>query len=126
MNVLRVPCRLKGYADQPTAASVEVVLLDPTHRLKRAGRHLAVCWGAGILSVLIPIAHLFLVPGFVVAGVVLVVLDIKTDEIVRHAHGTCPDCGAEQDLDLGRRWRDGVELSCRSCSRMLRLQPEHP
>jgi hypothetical protein len=115
---------LRGYSDRRTVATIEVLRLDVADRTRRAVRHLALCWGLAVVSVFIPVAHLFLVPGLLLAGMVLVVGDLRASELVKGARGTCPDCGNEQALDLSGRWRGGGEVSCRDCHRMLRLEPE--
>ncbi len=53
------------------------------------------------------------------------VRDLKTDQLVAQARGACPDCGAEQVLDLAGRWRGRAEVACRDCHRMLRVEPEN-
>ena len=121
MSGQTLQCHLKGYADAPSTASVEVLRLDGADRVRRSLKHLGICWGAAIVSVFIPVAHLFLVPGLFIAGIVLLVRDLRIGQLVRRARGTCPDCGTEQTLDLSGRWRGGAEIACRNCHRMLRL-----
>jgi RNA polymerase subunit RPABC4/transcription elongation factor Spt4 len=121
MTEQTLQCDLKGYADEPSTASVDVVQLDGADRLRRGLKHLGICWGAAVVSVFIPVAHLFLVPGLFIAGIVLLVRDVRIGELVRQARGTCPDCGTEQTLDLTGRWRGGAEIACRNCHRLLRL-----
>lgn len=121
MTEQTLQCNLKGYADQPSTASVDVLRLDGTDRLRRALKHLGICWGGAVLGVFIPVAHFFLVPGFFIAGIVMVVRDLRIGELVRQARGRCPDCGTEQTLDLTGRWRGDAEIACRNCHRMLRL-----
>ena len=116
-------CRLRGYSPQPTVATVEVLRLDPMDRARRALRHLGLCWGGAVVSVFIPVAHFFLVPGFFLAGIVFLVMDLRTPQLVQAARGTCPDCGADQPLDIVGRWRGSAEIACRHCHRMLRVEP---
>ena len=122
MTEQTLECNLKGYADEPSTASVEVLRLDGPDRVRRSFKHLGMCWGAAVVSIFIPVAHLFLVPGLLIAGIVLLVRDLRIGELVRQARGTCPDCGTEQTLDLTGRWRGGAEIACRHCHRMLRLE----
>jgi RNA polymerase subunit RPABC4/transcription elongation factor Spt4 len=124
MTAARLRCRLRGYSERPTPATVEVLRLDPADRTRRALRHLAFSWGGAVVSLFIPVAHLLLVPGFFLAGIILLVGDLRTPELVKEARGTCPDCGNEQTLDLAGRWRGGGEVACRYCHRMLRVEPE--
>jgi hypothetical protein len=124
MTAEQLRCRLRGYSERPASATVLVLRLDTADRTRRALRHLALCWGGAVVSVFIPVAHLFLVPGFFLAGIVLPVRDLRTPELVREARGTCPDCGKGQTLDLAGRWKGGGEVACRYCHRMLRVEPE--
>jgi hypothetical protein len=126
MTTQHLRCRLRGYSERPSIATVQVLRLDPMDRTRRALRHLGLCWGGAVVSVFIPVAHLVLVPGLFLAGIALVVGDLRTPEVVRAAQGTCPDCGTEQSLDIVGRWRGSAEIACRSCHRMLKLEPEPP
>lgn len=124
MTEQTIMCRLEGYADAPGTASVRVQHLDRGARVGRAARQLAIWWAAAVVSVFIPIAHLFLVPGFTIVGIVGLVRALKADNLVVEAHGTCPDCGTQQALDIGRRWSGETRINCRNCSRTLRLEPD--
>ncbi len=115
-------CRLRGYSAQPATATVDVLELDAMDRTRRALRHLALCWGGAVVSVFIPVAHFLLVPGLFLAGLVFLAMDLRTPQVVQAAHGTCPDCGADQALDIVGRWRGSAEIACRHCHRMLRLE----
>jgi hypothetical protein len=126
MTIQQTRCRLRGYSERRTQATVDVLLLDPVDRTRRALRHLGICWGGSVVSIFIPVAHFFLVPGFFLAGIVYLVADLRTPQLVAAARGTCPDCGADQALDLAGRWRGAAEVACRACHRMLRLEPEPP
>lgn len=123
MTERTIDCRLEGFADAPGPARIRVRHLDRAARLGRAARQLGVWWGAAVVSVFIPIAHLFLVPGFTMVGIVALVRTVGADQLVTEARGTCPDCGSEQPLDIGRRWAGGTTINCRHCSRTLRLTP---
>lgn len=74
-----------------------------------------------VVSVFIPIAHFVLVPSLFGIGIWQFVRRLRLHQLVRGAHGTCPDCGAEQDfeLSLGLRFLQGVQ--CRHCHRGLTL-----
>ncbi|HEY6109273.1 MAG TPA: hypothetical protein VIV56_10280, partial [Gemmatimonadales bacterium] len=42
-------------------------------------------------------------------------------EVPANARGKCPDCGAEQPLELASQWRVPQLVTCRECHRGLRL-----
>jgi hypothetical protein len=113
--------RLTGYSDRMAEVSIGIRSFDRSGRLRRAAAGLAIWWGAAIASVFIPVAHFFLVPGFVLFGLFTLARRLRTPDIVVAAHGACPDCGAEQDLDILGPWSESRDVSCRECHRSLRL-----
>src|SRR5205823_5366802 len=67
------------------------------------------------------VAHLVLVASFLAYGGWQFFQRLGTVELATDAHGTCPDCGAEQALDLAARWRAPQPVTCRQCHRGLQL-----
>lgn len=111
---------LSGYHGDPTAAALVVTTFDRGQRMRRAVKGLAGFWAAMVVSVFLPVAHFVLVPSFFIAGIWQFLRRLKTSEVVGGARGRCPDCGAEQDFELGSaRFPQGVQ--CRSCHRGLTL-----
>jgi len=113
---------IHGYAAEPTHGSATVESFPRAVRLRRAVKGLATAWGLAVVSVFIPVAHLLLVPGFVIGGIVTFVLRARQPDRVRAVHGKCPDCGSEQDFEPGGRWVLPRDLTCRSCWRTLRAR----
>lgn len=114
-------CRLTGYSGKEGDATIRIRSFDRSARLKRAAIGLATWWAVALACVFIPVAHFLLVPGFLIFGLFTFVQRVKATAIVVAAHGTCPDCGAEQDLEMLGPWREGQDLSCRHCHRSLHL-----
>lgn len=112
---------LNGYHGQPTAGQVTIHAFDRAQRLQRALGALAKWWGIAVLSVFIPVAHFILVPSLLAYGGWQFFQRLGTVELATDARGTCPDCGAEQALDLAPRWRTPQPVTCRHCHRGLRL-----
>ncbi len=117
------PLLITGYHGSPTPATLRIVTFDPARRLRRALKGWAASWGAMVVSVFLPIAHFVLVPSFFLLGIWQFFRRLKQAEQVRGAHGRCPDCGAEQDFELGagRGLRLPQGIQCRSCQRGLTL-----
>ncbi len=115
------PFLLRGYHGEPTRGSVTIHEFDREHRVRRAVAGLGKWWGVGLLTVLIPVAHFVLVPSFVAYGVWQFFQRLGTVELAADARGTCPDCGAEQRLDLAVRWRAPQPVTCQQCHRGLKL-----
>jgi hypothetical protein len=117
-------CRLVGYHPDATEAVLEVDELSAGRRIGRALKGFGAWFAAAVVCVFIPIAHFVLVPGCLLGAFVVLVLRLRTRSLVVGAHGTCPDCGAEQDLDVLGPWRgEARSLACRACHRALELKP---
>ncbi|HYK81653.1 MAG TPA: hypothetical protein VEU55_00790 [Gemmatimonadales bacterium] len=77
-------------------------------------------WGVALLAVFIPEARFVLVPSVLLYGAWQCLQRLGTVELATDARGTCPDCGAAQDLELPARWRAPRPLTCRQCHCGLR------
>ena len=112
---------LSGYYGQPTRGTVTIHEFNGEQHWRRALAGLAKWWGVALLSVFIPVAHLLLVPSFLLYGVWQFFQRLGTAELATDARGTCPDCNAEQALDVAPRWRAPQPVTCRHCHRGLQL-----
>jgi hypothetical protein len=113
---------LSGYHGTPTPATLVLATFDRKARLRRALKGLAGFWGAMVVSVFIPVAHFVLVPSFFFIGIWQFFRRLRQSEQLRGAHGRCPDCGTEQDYELGSA-RLPQSVTCGSCHRGLTLAP---
>jgi hypothetical protein len=123
-RVLDLP--LRGVGAAPQTARVEVAVLHPADRLKRAGLGLAIGLGVSVLALPIPIVHLVLVPGGLIVGVALALRRLGQGETFRGAAGCCPYCGIEQRFTLVGRFRLPKPVYCSSCQRELYLDDVQP
>ena len=114
--------KLRGYSSNTRDAVVRVVSFGPPARLRRALTGLGVAWVLAIVCVFIPIAHFFLVPGFLGFGVYLFVSRWMVRSSVRQAHGTCPDCDARQEFQITGNWSPPHRVTCNDCQRSLVLE----
>ena len=119
-GVPRQALTLTGYHGKPTPASLLVAGFDRSARVRRAAQGLAASWGAMVVSVVLPVAHFVLVPSFFFIGIWQFFRRLKTAELLRGARGRCPDCGTEQDFELGSR-RFPQSVTCAGCHRGLTL-----
>jgi hypothetical protein len=119
----RVAFQLVGYAPQPGDAVLEIETLAPARRIARALGGFGAWLGAGVVCVFIPIAHFVLVPSCLVGSVVMLLRRLAQHRLVVKAGGHCPDCGAEQDLDVLGPFPGRTDLFCRNCHRPLKLEP---
>lgn len=116
-----------GFGAAPAAGVAVVRMLDRPARLKRAGA----VFGGGVLAALVtlpvPLVHLFFPPAALVAGTVFGVRRLRQDAIFTSARGTCPFCGREQSLGLtGAAVRLPRQMKCHGCRRELRLDRAGP
>lgn len=95
---------------------------DSKSRSRRALKWLGICWAAAIGSVVIPLAHFVLVPGFFLAGpIIAMILYGKEKEIVGGS-GICPSCGKSFIAARGSvKWP--YSDVCGSCHRSVSIQP---
>jgi hypothetical protein len=119
-----VTCSLTGYSGRSTSAVVELVTFSPTQRMRRAWLGLVTWWAVAGACILIPVAHFFLVPGFLAFGIYSFTQRSRTSVVALSASGLCPDCDAEQEYDIPERWVESQDVACGSCRRSLKLRAE--
>src|SRR5919112_3160544 len=114
-RTLQIP--LKGFGAPATDASVQLAVLDPTDRLKRA----AVIFGAFLLvaagAIPIPLVHFVLVPGALLMAIGFGANRLRQREIFRAVEGRCPFCGTEQTFSVMGPFRLPKRLHCGNCQR---------
>ena len=120
LRSLEVP--LSGVGAAAQIAQVDVGVLSPRDRLKRAGVAFAAGLGGAVVALPIPIVHLMLVPGSLLAGIAFAVRRLGQAETFRGARGCCPFCGVEQQFTLVGRFRLPKRVYCSSCHRELYLE----
>jgi len=120
------PFLLMGYGDNSTIGLATVTTFDRAERIRRAVKGLAVVWGAALVSIFIPVAHFLLVPGFALVGVFVFTKRTRTREETESIHGTCPDCGHEQDFDSAGGWHPPHHVTCKHCYRLLTAMMRQP
>lgn len=112
---------VKGYGNEPGVAEATVESFERTHRVGRALKGLGMAWLIAVGCVFIPVAHFVLVPGFVLAGLVVFAMRLNRREEVVEVSGSCPDCQVPQNFEVGTGWRPPFSTSCRGCGRGLEL-----
>jgi hypothetical protein len=112
---------LRGIGAAPSVAQVEVLVLNPADRLKRAGLAFAAGLAVAILGVPIPIVHFVLVPGAFLGGLGVALNRLRQGETFRSAKGCCPYCGLEQTFTLFGGFHLPKRLDCGACHRDLYL-----
>jgi len=115
---------LHVFGAAPSHATAEVEPLNLGGRLARSLGILLACWAAAIVSIFIPVAHFFLVPGFLVLGVVLAVVRGRDRERLLRLHGLCPRCRREQEFVQSGRQGGELWVNCPGCFNRLSVTIE--
>jgi hypothetical protein len=114
--------RLRGYGSTTREATVRVMSFDRPVRLRRALSGLVLAWLLALVCILIPVAHFFLVPGFLGYGAYLFASRWRTSISVMQAFGICPDCDTSEELEIAENWNPPHRVTCNGCQRSLVLE----
>jgi len=125
-QISEIRVRVTGYAPQPTETLVRLESVDSRQRIGGAWARFGLFLVLAVVSVLIPVAHFILVPGFLIAAFASLVMKLGATTRILSARATCPDCGAEQELDLPGAWRLPRDVTCRGCQRRLTVTAATP
>jgi hypothetical protein len=112
---------LRGPGAEARTARVEIGILDPADRLKRAALAFGAGLGVAIIAVPIPIVHLILVPGALLLGVVFGARRLAQGQTFQGGAGACPYCGTQQQFTVLGSFRLPKTVYCSACQRELYL-----
>lgn len=119
-----LPVKLVLVANEEKHTSGEVTLQewDSSDRMKRALKMFGMLWGAAVVSVLIPLAHFVLVPGFLIAGPIVAYFVYQNEKMILGGQGTCPNCGKPFTIAKGKvRWP--MNDLCSECQSPAKISP---
>jgi hypothetical protein len=100
---------------------VEIAVLSPAERLKRAALAFAALLAVALIAIPIPLVHFVLVPAALIGAVALAVVRLRQPEIFQSVEGACPLCAAQQTFSVMGRFRLPKTLHCAVCQRELQL-----
>jgi hypothetical protein len=107
--------------DKKQLAEVFLVHWTAKERRIRALRSFALLWGLAALSILIPIAHFFLVPLFFICGLIIPFATYRKESVVLGGIGKCPWCTEEFEVAAtADRWP--LQDICTACHRHVRIE----
>ena len=89
---------------------------DAGERRARALRAVGVCVLLSAFSILLPIAHFVLVPGFLIAASVVGVRRLREHASIVGLSGVCPRCLEPRRFAVKEAFGDAVSTSCEKCS----------
>ena len=87
-----VAVQLVTREETRTDATVYCRAFHTRERWARAAGGLGACWALAVVTVLVPIAHFVLVPGFLLIGPFVAWRRFLADRVVLGGLGTCPRC----------------------------------
>ena len=113
------PATLHYFGFPNTTATVHFVRHDPGARTRRAVLALLACWGLAAVTILVPIAHFILVPGFFLLGIFLFVKRLGEGATIVGVQGVCPYCKEERQFVAAGRVKSELKVSCPVCHNQL-------
>jgi len=120
-ETIEVPVRLE--VDRNASQGVMRVLrYRAAERRMRALGLLFGLWLAAAISIFIPVAHFFLVPGLFVAGIVMAWRAYRREEEGIDVRGKCPNCEDEIVLALEKERALPLWRRCPKCNASVGIQ----
>lgn len=93
VEVLRV--RISGNRNDTISEGViRIQTWSKKERTARAIKYGGLCWVGALASIVIPLLHFILVPGFLIAGPILAFVLLGQESMVLGGEGICPNCHA--------------------------------
>ena len=96
-------------------------LFSSGERTTQALKVFGLCWLLAGVTALIPIAHFFLVPLFLIAGPVMAFNKYRVESAVDSAEGECPECNESVSISLDPADKLPKWTYCPKCSKPLHL-----
>lgn len=101
---------------------LQITLFSPQDRMRRALKVLGICWALAVVTLFIPIAHFFLVPGFLIAGPVSAYKLYNVTEQPEKIVTTCPHCQQQVEVEMEASEALPVWKYCPECNGALRVE----
>lgn len=119
-----VPVRLYIFGMPRGAGTARVRERDPAERSARAVRAAGTCVLLAAVSVLLPIAHFILVPGFLIAAPVFAVRRLREGSSIVALTGTCPRCNETRTFEVKGPFGKDVRTTCATCSFAIEVETD--
>ncbi len=110
-------------ADKQSEAPARVRNFSSSERLMSGLKFLGMCWGIAILSILVPVLHFFLVPGFLLGGIIVFFIRYNRKDFIESMKIVCPNCQRDFEIaNLSFNWP--LRQACPQCQMILLLKQE--
>lgn len=117
-KILPVKC---SWGEKTSNGDATVRQYSSAERFLRVFKVIGIAWGVAVLFIFVPILHFFLVPLFLIGGLILGIMNGVEKGRVVSSHVNCANCEKEVSLkDQSDSWPK--ELRCGSCSVTLTLE----
>jgi hypothetical protein len=103
---------------------VHLRIFTPAEQQKRAWKALFLFLGLGIVSIILPLAHFFLVPGFLFASPFAYRWAKRQEGLLESIEGHCPFC-TKPLAHLGGALQWPIRFNCVSCGEPVRAVASH-
>lgn len=121
-NTSEMAVVLRANERQEAPGVVRLLEWGKRDRLKRALKALALCWGAAVGSVLIPLVHFILPPLLLIAGPIVAYVIYHRERIIDGGKGTCPNCSEPFSIVKGAvKWP--LKDLCPACQTPVQVEP---
>jgi hypothetical protein len=119
--MVQIPITLRFWDKPPTEGTAVILERNFAQRTTRALIQLLIFWGLALVSLLIPIAHFVLVPGFLIGGVYAAYRKVQEERTLLTVSAPCPRCESDQKFAPNSRFEPGMKLQCPGCRNDLVL-----
>jgi hypothetical protein len=116
----RIKIQVETISGNPTSGEIMITKLSKNQRMKTAFKKLFFFGGIAIFSVFLPVLHFFLVPLFLILGIVFGVKSYRVDSCLVSGNGSCPHC--KEGINFKSNdlvWP--ILVKCHKCSRDLNI-----
>jgi len=125
-NITRIIHFKSQRNGETNPADMRVTTFSLREQKMRAIKSMLFYWLIAAFTALIPIAHLLLVPGFFIGGIIVLSRRWKTAEEGHDATGACPACGKQICIPLEKIAELPQWHNCPECSNPLVLEQAEP
>lgn len=120
-DLTSIEVRITAASGQQSKGLVRLQTWDKSARTRRALKIWAMCWLAALVTVVIPLAHFVLVPGFFLAGPIAAYLVYSSQSVVLGGEGVCPSCGEVLPIAHSSDQWPLTDL-CTKCQKSLKIE----
>jgi len=119
-NIVQESVRITTHSGAEGGGVVECEYNDERDRRKKAVKSAALLGGLAILSIALPIAHFFLVPGFLIAAIWSYLFFSKQVGSFKESRVICPSCQKDTVVP-GGPLKFPTQQVCDSCRTLITI-----